>query len=215
MSLDLSAMRMKSPVVEDASFPRTSSLCPISPARVIQGRSAGTVRHVKATTLLLPAVLLALSCTPDQAREPVPTPAASSTVAGGALPSALATPGDTASVPNAERQQPLTRLGSCDDPPADAGNDPVEGLVLPDAAIVTQVSAADPLTNVQGYIEMTPVQVRAFYQEHPDVEVISVEDEVFEAELLFESGDWRVFVKSQAVCELGSVFVAVVSPAGQ
>ena len=129
------------------------------------------------------------------------------------MPGALATPGDTAPVPNEDRQQPLTRLGPCADPPKAGAHAAVDGLVLPDEAVVTQVAPADPLTNVQGYLEMTPVQARAYYQEHPDLTVISVEDEVFEAEVLFQSGDWRVFFKAQAVCELGSVFVAIVSPA--
>lgn len=173
----------------------------------------GTVRFVtNARTLLLPALLLLLSCTPDTGDQPAPRPTVSVVRAGDGMPSALATPGDTAPVPNEERQQPLTRLGPCARPPKGGAHDPVEALVLPEGAIVTQVAPADPLINVQGYLEMTPVQIRAYYQQHPDLTVISVEDEVFEAEVLFQSGDWRVFLKSQAVCELGSVFVAVVSP---
>ena len=88
----------------------------------------------------------------------------------------------------------------------------MQGLVLPPEAVVVRVTPADPLTNVQGYVEMTPVQLRAFYQRHPAVTVVSVEDEGFEAEVLFEADDRRVFVKAQAVCELGSLFVAVSSP---
>ena len=152
-----------------------------------------------------------LSCTPDGA---TPAPSASPSAApAGALPSALATPGAGAPIPNAERQQPLRALGACDDPPRPSDDDEVAGLVLPDGAVVTQVSPAEPLTNVTGYLTMTPVQARAFYQQHPDLTIISVEDEGFEAEVLYQVDDWRVFVKSQAVCELGSVFVAVVSPA--
>lgn len=153
-----------------------------------------------------------LSCTPDGA--PPPAPGASTAAApSAALPSALATPGADAPIPNAERQQPLRALGPCDDPPQAVAGNEVPGLVLPDEAVVTQVSPAEPLTNVTGYVTMTPVQARAFYQQHPDLTIISVEDEGFEAEVLYQVDDWRVFVKSQAVCELGSVFVAVVSPA--
>ena len=91
----------------------------------------------------------------------------------------------------------------------------MQGLVLPPDAIVTKVSPAGPLTNVQGYLPMTPVEARAFYQQHADLKVLSVEDEVFESEVLFERDDRRVFVKSQAVCERGSVFVAVIAPDAQ
>ena len=153
-----------------------------------------------------------LSCTPDSATQPT-TSASASAAPAGALPSALATPGASAPVPNAERQQPLRALGRCDDPPQPLDDAEVPGLVLPEGTVVTQVSPAQPLTNITGYFTMTPVQARAFYQEHPDLTIISVEDEGFEAEVLYQVDDWRVFVKSQAVCELGSVFVAVVSPA--
>ena len=130
-----------------------------------------------------------------------------------AVPGALATPGSDAPIPGEERLQPLTRLGPCEDIPQAADSENVPGLVLPEDTVVTQVSPADPLTNVQGYVPMTPVQVRAYYQQHPDLTIVSVEDEGFEAEVLFDVDDRRVFVKSQAVCELGSVFVAVVAPA--
>ena len=129
------------------------------------------------------------------------------------LPSALATPGESAPVPNAERQQPLRGMGACQDPPSQGHDEEVPGLILPPGAILTEVTPVDPLTNTTGYVTMTPVQVRAFYQQHPAVTIISVEDESFEAEILYEADDRRVFLKAQAVCELGSIFVAVVSPA--
>lgn len=165
-----------------------------------------------ARNLLLSALLVLLSCTPGGGGQPNRVPTPSTATAATVLPSTLATPGDAAPVPNEERQQPLAGLGPCDDPPASGGEDPVEGFVLPDGATVTQVTPAEPLTNVQGYLEMTPVQMRVFYQQHPELKIISVEDEVFEAEVLYEAEGRRVFMKSQAVCELGSVFVAVVSP---
>ena len=116
-------------------------------------------------------------------------------------------------MPDQERQQPLTGLGPCDEAPQGQADREVDGLTLPDGAVITSVADADPLTNVQGYIPQTPVQIRVFYQQHPDLKVISVEDEGFEAEVLTEADGYRTFVKAQAVCELGSVFVAIVSPA--
>ena len=161
---------------------------------------------------MLVALVLLLSCSRGGS-EPVPTPEASTTHdPGSALPDALATPGGAAPLPNAERRKPLRGLGPCEDAPSQGRDDEVQGLVLPSDAVVTKVSPAGPLTNVQGYLPMTPVEVRAFYQRHDDLTVLSVEDEVFESEVLFALDDRRVFLKSQAVCERGSVFVAVVAP---
>lgn len=161
--------------------------------------------------MLLAGLCVLLSCTPETPTQPaVSSERAASTTA----PSALATPGASAPVPDAQRQAPLKGLGPCSDTPQ-GRDDEVAGLVLPSEAVVTSVTPADPLTNVQGYVPMTPVQMRAFYQKSTDVSVISVEDEVFEAEILFEAAGRRVFLKAQGVCELGSVFVAVVSPVGQ
>lgn len=126
----------------------------------------------------------------------------------------LATPGARAAIPDERMLEPLRALGPCDRAPDGAVDRKVEGLALPDDAVVTSVADADPLTNVQGYIPQTPVQIRVFYQQHPDLEVISVEDEGFESEVLTQAGGYRTFVKAQAVCELGSAFVAVISPAG-
>lgn len=84
--------------------------------------------------------------------------------------------------------------------------------MLPERAVVTSQTRADPLVNVQGYVEMTPIQVRVFYQQNRDVEVLSVEDEIQESEVLVQADGYRLFVKTQAVCELGSVFVAIVAP---
>ena len=164
---------------------------------------------------MLAALVLLLSCAPDGS-QPVPSPRESTSHdAGNALPDALATPGEAAAVPNADRRKPLRALGPCEDAPNRGRADEVQGLVLPPDAIVTKVSPAGPLTNVQGYLPMTPVEARAFYQRHEGLTILSVEDEVFESEVLFALDDRRVFVKSQAVCERGSVFVAVIAPDAQ
>ena len=165
--------------------------------------------HIVRTILLLLVIGLA-ACSSDA---PGPAPTATATgVAAVSPPTALATPGAGAAIPGKERLRPLTDLGPCSTPPPARETKDVAGLILPSKAVPVRVTPADPLTNVQGYVAMTPVQLRAFYQRHPDVTVISVEDEDFEAEVLFAAEDRRVFVKAQAVCELGSVFVAVVSP---
>lgn len=174
-------------------------------------RRTGTVGRVNARTyVLITAACALLSCSgastpPADTATVVPAPA-------GNVPD-LATPGDRAPIPEQRMLKPLTALGPCEDVPQGEPERDVAGLVLPDDAVVTSVTDADPLTNVQGYIPMTPVQIRVFYQQHPDLTVVSVEDEGFEAEVLSEVDGYRTFVKAQAVCELGSVFVAVISPA--
>ncbi|MFP5308840.1 MAG: hypothetical protein ACLGIR_04595 [Actinomycetes bacterium] len=108
---------------------------------------------------------------------------------------------------------PMTGLGPCEfDIPANVDPDDVEGLVLPPGAVVAEASDAGPLVNVQGYLPYTPVQVRVFYETSEVLEQLQIEDEIREAEVLVGDGTHRLFLKAQAVCELGSVFVGVVAP---
>jgi len=109
--------------------------------------------------------------------------------------------------------QPLTALGPCQPAPPAVEGGPVEGLVMPDGAVLTSIEGTGPITQVQGYIPMTPVQIRVDYQRRGDVQILQVEDEIREAEVLLTADDRRVFVKAQALCEEGSLFVAVVAPA--
>lgn len=112
---------------------------------------------------------------------------------------------------------PLVGLGPCPErdlqPVSDADAD-VPGLVLPDEAVVTAVSHVDPLVNVEGVVTMTPIQMRVWYQRESGLDVLSIEDEVWEAEALTTDGEHRLFVKAQAACESESLFVAVVAPEG-
>jgi hypothetical protein len=108
---------------------------------------------------------------------------------------------------------PLTALGPCPDPPP-AGEDlpEVEGLVLPDGSVVTSATITDPVATVQGWIPLTPVQVRVHYADRADIEVLQAEDEIRESEVLLTTGGRRLFLKAQAACDRGSAFVAVVAP---
>lgn len=108
--------------------------------------------------------------------------------------------------------EPLTALGPCEIEPNEIDDPPAEGLVLPPGAVLTEQAEDGPLTTTRGYVPMTPVQVRDWYQRNDELEIVQIEDEVREAEALLDSGDRRLFVKAQAVCELGSVFLAVVAP---
>lgn len=110
---------------------------------------------------------------------------------------------------------PLLAMGPCPSTPAAANVEAPEGLVLPDAAVITSVAQDGSLATIQGWIDWTPVQLRVHYQHLEDrVTVLEAEDEVFEAEVLANTPDgFRLFVKAQAACEQGSVLIANVAPA--
>lgn len=109
--------------------------------------------------------------------------------------------------------EPLKAYGPCEDEPV-AGSDVtgVEGLHLPDEAVITSAAAAGAATRVQGYLPWTPVQLRVWFQQQEALDILEIEDEVFESEALVSDGTHRMFVKAQAVCELGSLLVAHVAP---
>ena len=86
----------------------------------------------------------------------------------------------------------------------------VPGLRLPDEATVFSVHPVGPLTQAEGVVELTPVQVRSYYEQHPDLRVILAEDERLEAEILVTDGTYRMFVKAQIACATASNFTATV-----
>jgi hypothetical protein len=134
----------------------------------------------------------------DKAVPPPPAPPAAGTSSPGDIDPALL--------------EPLTALGPCEVEPTTIDDPPAAGLVLPPGAVLTEQTQEGPLTTAKGYIPLTPVQVRVFYQRHEDLEVVQIEDEIRESEALLDNGDRRLFVKAQAICELGSVFLAVIAP---
>jgi hypothetical protein len=127
-------------------------------------------------------------------------------LAGACAPSGeIAQAGDTG---------PLTMLPPCDPPPAPINGSDVAGLVVPDGSVITEVTPQTPITSVQGYVEMTPVQIRLHYAERDDIELLALEDEVFEAEVLLRSGAQRMYLKALARCDEGSSLLAIVAPDG-
>ena len=108
--------------------------------------------------------------------------------------------------------QPLTMLGPCTADPNAIDADPPPQAIFPQDTVITSQEATGPLTTIKGYIPMTPVQVQVFYQEQDRYDVLQIENEIQESEALLADGNNRFFVKAQAVCELGSVFLAVVAP---
>lgn len=106
---------------------------------------------------------------------------------------------------------PLEVLPACGPAPAPADVELPPGLVLPDDTVVTSVTTRGPLSQVTGYVAMTPVQLRRYYEERGDLEQLQIEDEVFEAEILVSDGSRRTFVKARAACSQGSDVFAVVA----
>ena len=111
--------------------------------------------------------------------------------------------------------QPLEHLPACASPPPSAKTGAIKGLKLPDGAVVTRVTASNPLTTIEGYVPLTPIQLRVYYQRLEGLDVLKAEDEVWESETLVTDGTHRLFVKAQAICAKGSNLVAVVAPEAQ
>lgn len=109
----------------------------------------------------------------------------------------------------------LANLPSCDRVPLDAEPEvaaKVTGLVLPDGARVTSVVEQGALTTVEATVRMTPLDVRAHYEGRADIELLRVEDEVFEAEVLTRAQQRRMYLRAGALCADGTTLTAVVGP---
>jgi len=135
---------------------------------------------------------------------------------GGSGQQALPTPLSSEEVA-ARAQQPLTALGPCTFVPTPGDIGEVDGLVLPPDAVLIESTDTEGLVNLRGYVAMTPVQVRLWFEAGvgaSDFELLSAEDETHEAEVLVKVGAYRMYFKAAAICELGSAFVAVVAPDG-
>lgn len=109
----------------------------------------------------------------------------------------------------------LSAYPPCASQPAPPTLPEVPGLVLPPSATPFSSHSLGPLTQVEGVVPMTPLQVRAFYEDHPALDVITAEDERIETEVLVGDGTHRMFVKAQIVCAGGSNLVVTVGDEAQ
>jgi hypothetical protein len=91
---------------------------------------------------------------------------------------------------------------------------PPPGALLPPSARITAVRDQPPLTQLNGYVEMTPVQVRAWVESQRDLTVNQSEDEGYESELLVSDGEYETFIKAVAVCSTASLLAEVIAPVG-
>lgn len=106
---------------------------------------------------------------------------------------------------------PLVALPDCEDPPIGTDDPTPEGAALPDELAVSQVVPQGPITTLTGYVPTTPVNVRLGYEAREDLELIIIEDEVFESEMLVSTGTRRTYVKATAICATGSTVTAMVA----
>ncbi|TDC49727.1 hypothetical protein E1212_17340 [Jiangella ureilytica] len=123
--------------------------------------------------------------------------------------------GDDPAGPGDPGDAMLANLPSCDRVPLDEApetDDTVDGLVLPDGARVTSVVEQGALVTVEGSIRMTPLDLRADYESRSDIELLRIEDEVFETEVLLQSQGRRMYLRATALCADGTALMAVVGP---
>jgi hypothetical protein len=109
----------------------------------------------------------------------------------------------------------LSNLPSCDRVPLGDGagvTADVTGLVLPDGATVTSVVEQGGLTTVEATVRMTPLDVRAHFQNDAAVDVLRAEDEIFESEVLVRTEGQRMYLRATALCADGTALTAVVGP---
>ncbi|MEW2385687.1 hypothetical protein AB0873_26845 [Micromonospora sp. NPDC047707] len=127
----------------------------------------------------------------------------------------LAGCGGTAEAPAGGNRDLLANLPSCDRVPLDQEPEvaaDVPGLVLPDGARVTSVVVQGALTSVEATVRMSPLDVRAHYEQRTDVDLLRIEDEIFETEVLARARDRRMYLRATALCADGTTLTAMVAP---
>jgi hypothetical protein len=122
--------------------------------------------------------------------------------------------GDAAADPDAAM---LAALPDCDRVPLDADpevtlDDPGLARPLPPGSRVTSVLAQGPLTMVEGTVEATPLEIRADFETRDDLEVLRIEDEVFETEVLTRADGHRAYVIAIALCDQASAVSVMIGP---
>lgn len=76
---------------------------------------------------------------------------------------------------------------------------------------ISSIRKAGPTVQVLGFLPQRPVAFRREFERRRDVEILFIEDEIFEAEVLLTDGEFRNYMKARIVCDKGSQFVAVIA----
>lgn len=110
----------------------------------------------------------------------------------------------------------LDELPACRPPARPSPGVDVPGVFLPAGGYLTVAEEDGPLTVANGWVEMTPAQVRAHYEGDPQGwDVLVAEDEKVEAEILVGSEQRRLFVQAIAACPVGSdLYVRLIEDVG-
>ncbi len=127
----------------------------------------------------------------------------------------LAACGDGTRAPTGSPRDMLANLPSCDRVPLDQEPEvsaDVPGLVLPDGARVTGVIEQGVLTTVEATVRMSPLDVRAHYEQRTDINLLRVEDEIFETEVLARAQDRRMYLRAGALCADATTLTVMVGP---
>lgn len=128
-------------------------------------------------------------------------------VAAACAPSQPAPP---ATAPSHNPEGLYEALAPCADPPSPAAEDVPPGFVLPSEAVVVRTTDVGQLQQVEGFVGLTPLEVRDRYEQRDDVELLTIEDEGFETELLLRDDGYRMYLRAQVLCATGSTFTATV-----
>lgn len=123
---------------------------------------------------------------------------------------ASSAPPQPAAAPSRDPESLYDALGPCGDTPASVVDDLPPGFVLPREAVVVRTTDLGQLVQVDGFVALTPLQVRDIYERRDDVELLTIEDEGFETELLLRDDGYRMYLKAQVLCSTGSNFTATV-----
>ena len=127
---------------------------------------------------------------------------------------ACADGGAPSAVPSHNPRGAYKLLGVCPTQPSPPPLEAIPGLHLPPESMIFTRSELGPLTQVEGFVDLTPIEVRDYY-ESADLEVIQIEDEGFETEALLSDGDHRMYVKARVLCRTGSNITATVGAESQ
>lgn len=108
----------------------------------------------------------------------------------------------------------LAALPACTGEELPAPEEPIvvpDGARLPEGIVLSERLDEGALVQLTGFVARTPVEIRAAYAAREDLERITLEDEVFEAEILVSDGEVRTYVRATALCATGSAVIAVVA----
>ncbi|MGH3715071.1 MAG: hypothetical protein ACRDT4_16645, partial [Micromonosporaceae bacterium] len=138
-------------------------------------------------------------------------------VNGSASPSPAPSRNPSAAAPDERQGAPLRAFPTCGPAPTAgpaSARDAVKGLVLPPGTVVTGSTRQGKTLNISGYVALTPVRIRQFYEKRTELTFYTIEDEVFEAEIFFGQPDGRrAYVKAKPACRTASRLVIVIASA--